>query len=54
MNTPKSAVTEEQIPQRINDYGYLLTINNTTVRIRFNGEKSLTSCLANAFNRMAG
>ena len=54
MNTPKNAVSEEQIPQKDNDDGYLLKIDNTTVRIRFSGEKSLNTCLADTFTRMAG
>ena len=33
---------------------YHFIVGETVVHIRFNGEKSLTACLADTLNRMAG
>ena len=52
MNTITSTVTKDQISQKANDDSYQLKIGDTTVRIRFTGEKCLTACLVNAFSAM--
>ena len=46
----------ERIRNYLNRVGdpYHFSIGKTVVHIRFSGEKSLTACLADALNRMAG
>ena len=46
----------ERIRNYLNRVGdpYRFSVGETVVHVRFNGEKDLTACLADALNRMAG
>ena len=54
MNATTGTVSDNQNAQKSNNHDYLLKIDDTVVRIRFNGEKDLTSCLADVLGKMVG